>query len=204
MGVWGLKLCPLILSLEFPGAPVDHSMRSLLETVQHEMTHQVLTEGLIYKETASRRPQLPRFNVWIREGFATWMEMYHWSDESMRFVVRYVRETPLAEGSGKNAEGRLLRITQMKDRMKKIEDFTSQGDEAFNADGLDAYAQACALTLFLLSHSAESRACLFALSHSAHLREAEKDAFAKAFADYDMDALNAAFKEWIGKIQFEE
>lgn len=205
LGVWGIKLCPVVLSMETPGeVRYGMTMPALLQLLQHEVTHQILTEGLVYKETATRRATLPPYKLWVREGFAIWMEYLFWDHQSCAFVERNVRKISLQEGSGKAAEGRLWRVSQILDRMPKVQEFVRQNDDQFYAGGLDTYAQSCALVMFLVQRSAESRAKLFELSHVAHLRETESDAFEKVFRGEDLDQLDAALRRWIADLEFDD
>ncbi|CAG0983706.1 hypothetical protein PLCT2_02062 [Planctomycetaceae bacterium] len=202
LGIVGEKLCAIVISREYPADGKNWPLRDgpLLHTLRHELTHQLCMEGLKAREPTR---EWPRFGVWAVEGLATNMEYQF--EIGPRFEFRNVRRQRLSdESETKGTELRLSYLIKDKQNLRKVEEVGRFTDADFNTAQLTGYAESCAVVMFLLNHSASTRAKILQFLLMAHIKQVEKDGFDKCMKGEDFTALNAAFREWLDTLQFVE
>ena len=201
LGVVGLNDGPVILSPDIPTSDTECipcTEMNLLNLLQHETTHMVSVEYLKHAE----RPAAPIYNEWAYEGLATWMENYFWNDDSVEFEWVQRRNYPLNVEKGKLAVARLGHAIAQLDRLPSLDKFVVQTDTEFNDGGLDAYAQSCAIWVFLYQHSAARRAKLFDYTLKVYCKDSGKETFAQVFKGEDLAKLDGEVRDWLKGLEF--
>jgi hypothetical protein len=174
--------------------------------VQHELTHQLASEGLRHQEspqvtTNPTPPAQPCY--WVGEGLATWMETLFWNHDTRTFEQRFVRQLALEANVGA-IETHLARGQRLGKSMKRIDEIAVQTKEEFWSGGLQAYSQAVSWTLFLLQRSPASRAAFMRLAILVHTYEATKESFAQLYKGDQLGRMDGEMLTWLEAIKFEE
>jgi hypothetical protein len=148
------------------------------------------------------RQAAPIYNEWAYEGLATWVENFFWSDEKLEFEWVLKRKFTLNAEKGKAFEGRLGRAVDRLDSLPALGAYVTQTDSEFNDGGLDAYAQSCAIWVFLYQHSAARRAKLFEYTLKVYCKDSSKESFAQVFKGEDLAKLDREVRDWLKALEF--
>ncbi len=186
---------PFLFTAEFrtPGGLVIKGDEWLAMLLQHELTHQVLSEMSKYDAGSGTPPGLFR---WVSEGIAEYATYFRYRDGKWQFT----RPDRVRTGVGAHPSA-FLQIKTHFEELTPLPRFLKRSPSLF--DGA-AYQYAAVLTDFLLN-AAEGRyrKQYLNLLEAVHKGKATRNAFDVCFQGVDMEALTADWTVYVEILELE-
>jgi hypothetical protein len=190
-------LCPMATCLEKPWNKVIYKLapQYFCQCMNHELTHQLLFEGLKWKEEGGLREG----NLWVIQGIGSYMESWFWLDSGWQFKPT---KTYTQTEDGTQITSRTIQAKAAKDTLKPLPKFVVEAPREFMESGALSYSHAAALVQFLMDETGPAQRLKFIrLLTEVHASRDDRDSFRKFFKDDDLEKMNTDFLAFLDGLE---